>query len=77
MLRGTEDHARLVADKLANGKEPKEARRPAPHNRYRSTSLSGYIVHETEGACQTVVCRVTYSGLTGEARMVRVSLTLL
>ena len=29
------DHARLVADKLANGKEPKEARRPAPHNRYR------------------------------------------
>ena len=26
-----EDCARLVADKLANGKEPKEARRPAPH----------------------------------------------
>ena len=25
-----------VADKLANGKEPKEARRPAPHNRYRA-----------------------------------------
>ena len=34
--RCCEDHApRLVADKLANGKEPKEARRPAPHNRYR------------------------------------------
>ena len=34
--RCCEDHARLVADKLAKyGKEPKEARRPAPHNRYR------------------------------------------
>ena len=33
--RCCEDHARLVADKLANGKEPKEAWRPAPHNRYR------------------------------------------
>jgi hypothetical protein len=27
--------ARLVADKLANGREPREARLPAPHNRYR------------------------------------------
>ena len=25
----------LVADKLANGEEPKESRLPAPHNRYR------------------------------------------
>jgi hypothetical protein len=33
--RCCEDRARLVADKLANGKEPKDARRPAPHNRYR------------------------------------------
>ena len=33
--RLTKANARLVADKLANGKEPKEARRPAPHNRYR------------------------------------------
>ena len=33
--RCCEDHARLVADKLANGKEPKEAWRPAPNNRYR------------------------------------------
>ena len=27
------DRARLVADKLANGREPREARLPAPHNR--------------------------------------------
>ena len=29
--RCCEDCARLVADKVANGKDPKEARRPAPH----------------------------------------------
>ena len=29
--RCCEDCARLVADKVANGKEPKEAQRPAPH----------------------------------------------
>jgi len=32
--RCCEDRARLVADKLANGKEPKDAQRPAPHDRY-------------------------------------------
>ena len=39
--RCCEDRARLVADKLANGKEPKEARRPAPHNRYRDGAPNG------------------------------------
>ena len=36
MLAWITQGPRLVADKLANGKEPKEARRPAPHNRYRN-----------------------------------------
>ena len=47
--RCCEDCARLVADKVANGKEPKEARRPAPHiiaiATWRSPDLEHWTVH--------------------------------
>ena len=35
----TQQACRLTSCKLANGKEPKEARRPAPQNRYRGGAL--------------------------------------
>ena len=58
--RCCEDHARLVADKLANGKEPKEARRPAPHNRYRDGAP------QKIGLC-AIFC-VGYTSILGSAR---------
>ena len=44
--RCCEDCARLVADKVANGKEPKEARRPAPHNRIAMAHPRSILVGE-------------------------------
>ena len=38
LKRQNADHSMLVAEKLANGEEPKESRLPAPHNRFSTVS---------------------------------------